>query len=246
MSTAVVRNKATGDVIPSMDTAFDEFVKVLEELENIPDPAEAAKMIGHLRPTKTRGQITAYQYKRVYGELRSLQIIRADPEYAGASLRSIDDTVLDDYFAARTGAQGVDSIWDIPNRGPLYVESKNWGAWARSGRSKEELLNNLDRQFIKHVQENFIRTLDDLPTGLGWPEGAKPRLQYVNSGDFFRSDESATGIFERFRQIVLNSNEAGFPKLREALGHGTSNFEANLADIIKVSDDPILISPFSN
>jgi hypothetical protein len=245
---AVVKNKNAPDSgVISSDSVFDKYIENLYELSQIPSNIQPGKIMENLRPRGENSLISSYQYKHVFGDMESLKTIKG--EYPTAQLESLNDRVRKnpDNPDAK-GIEGVDSVWTgwAPGRGKLYVESKNWGDWA-IGSNKTSRLETMENQFIKHMQENVGKNVQEAGRGgLTWKEGM-PRLQYVLTGSFFQAKHgtSASEMFEKFKNLVKSKSDPPFDKINELLSKDPG-FDANFADLVNFTERTELVPPFSN
>lgn len=179
-------------------------------------------------------------------------------EYAGTSLRSVDDRVLDASFGPRRrNVEGVDSVHNWPGRGDLSIESKNWSASRYNGNRANidvYLSDVLDRQFVKHLQEQVIRNIEDI-SDLGavtWKGDGKPRIHYVLNGGFWgKSGTTREEVLERFKKIVREqkvngSSFEGSKMLGDWLDRTPEEFDALFDDLIKVDVVEESVPPFTS
>jgi hypothetical protein len=77
-----------------------------------------------------------------------------------------------------------------------------------------------------------------------------PRLDYRLVGGFFvdHANYPATpeAIMAGFKDIILAGSTEQFKYLRKVLGAGTDQFDKNLSELVKITDVPDLIKPFTS
>ncbi|AJQ92872.1 hypothetical protein [Gynuella sunshinyii] len=218
--------------------------------------------MSNLNPQGEGLKISILQLKRVVGEANGLESVLQDAEYLQGTLTltHVNPRLNDPYIASRKGREGVDNTFDwITPDGtirPLNVESKNFSGSAYRT-NKAASLKSLDKQFMKHLQEEVINRIDSIDDGVvtwkGEINAGMPRLDYRLSGGFWdQVDTTAVDIRERFKKIFVSgefdSKEfTGAGRLQKwLLNKSDAEIDAILDDLLKVNILPEQVPPFTS
>jgi hypothetical protein len=68
------------------------------------------------------------------------------------------------------------------------------------------------------------------------------RGKFFNAGD----KTSADDIKRIFKDVIENDRDEPFGQIRELLGHGTSSFDDNLEQFLKIREETDIVSPWSS
>lgn len=202
---------------------------------------ELAAMLKHFNPVGANQLITAFQYKRLVGEMYSLKSIDKLHEGKKLTLVKINDRIADSEFG-RNGKEGVDSIFhSADGKFEVFGESKN----ASKSADSAEFVSRLDNQFVKHLQENFLKRIGPKAKAgdCNWKDGVTPFLQYVMLGSFIKSQADIDNIKGRFQKIL--ADDKSLSPLSRCLGV-KGNSVGDLDKVLGIHWDPVFVENFIN
>ncbi|WP_428243220.1 hypothetical protein [Gynuella sp.] len=223
---------------------------------------EVRAFMSNLNPQGEGLKISILQLKRVVGEANGLESVLQDAEYLQGTLTltHVNPRLNDPYIATRKGKEGVDNTFDwITPDGtvrPLNVESKNFSGSAYRT-NKAASLKSLDKQFMKHLQEEVINRINSIDDGVvtwkGEINADMPRLDYRLSGGFWdQADTTAVDIRERFKKIFVSGEFdgkefTGSEKIKTWLEDMTEEqIDAVLDDLLKINILQEQVPPFTS